>query len=301
MNNFVVRECCPLCDGKSSIALVDKPFYNGPIWEFLSVYYEGRIPLLAMEQVNYVLTYCQDCDFYWQKFILGPNGMNELYDNWINSKQSHHKKQVLTLNRRIEVTHKIAKMLKCLDLQTGYIPQVLDFGGGWGEWCFIARALGCEPSMLELSEHRRQHVEAHGIRCVRNLTDLKLHSFDLINAEQVFEHITNPVFTLQQLSQITKVGGFIHIGVPNAQNGQPKRAYAKKGPFQPLEHINGFTPSSLNKLLTKCGFKVVTLEELAILLTGTAVRRLLFHKVQRWTGLSQWNYSTSVIAKKIVP
>ena len=74
--------------------------------------------------------------------------------------------------------------------------QFLDFGMGWGKWCQMAKAFGCQVYGLELSKARIKYASSLGISVLSN-EELNHYKFDYINADQVFEHITNPKNTLQ--------------------------------------------------------------------------------------------------------
>ena len=74
------------------------------------------------------------------------------------------------------------------------------------------------------------------------------NKIDFVRVEQVFEHIDDLDETLKNLKKITKKNCIIHISVPNSKSLLKKNFtehLIKKGPAQPLEHLNSFTPFSL--------------------------------------------------------
>ena len=133
----------------------------------------------------------------------------------------------------------------------------LDFGMGWGKWCFLAKAFGCETYGLELSEERRQHGIQSGIT-VLGWDDLTTQKFDFINAAQVFEHVTEPLDTLKALVASLNPGGIVRIGVPRGWDIKrrlkiwdwklPDTHPDSLNPVAPLQHINCFSFRSLEAM-----------------------------------------------------
>jgi SAM-dependent methyltransferase len=89
------------------------------------------------------------------------------------------------------------------------------------------------------------------------------YQFDCINAEQIFEHLPNPLETLQYISQSLKPNGVIRISVPNGWDIRNRLKIldwaALKGskntlyPISPLEHINCFNHDALVRMAELAG------------------------------------------------
>ena len=81
----------------------------------------------------------------------------------------------------------------------------------------MAKAFVCDSYGTELSETRIKYAKSHGIKVI-TWDEIPNHSFDLINAERVFEHISEPLESLFHLKKSLKSGGLIKISVANGGN-----------------------------------------------------------------------------------
>jgi SAM-dependent methyltransferase len=84
---------------------------------------------------------------------------------------------------------------------------------------------------------------------------------DFINAEQVFEHLPEPLAALQNCHRWLKPGGILRIAVPNGSRilslVEGKKWHFDTMPTIPLEHINTFTPQSLRSFGERNGFRAI--------------------------------------------
>jgi 2-polyprenyl-3-methyl-5-hydroxy-6-metoxy-1,4-benzoquinol methylase len=131
---------------------------------------------------------------------------------------------------------------------------------GWGSWLLMAKAFGMQTEGLEIAEERVQFAHTNGLKVVAP-TDIETSSYHFINAEQVLEHVSDPVGVLASCYQWLKPGGFLRVAVPDGvdiekriQTGSWKVA---EMPSIPLEHINVFTHESLSYLANQQHFKMV--------------------------------------------
>lgn len=74
-------------------------------------------------------------------------------------------------------------------------------------------------------------------------------SVDTIIARHILEHITDTIETLTNWNRILKMGGRLLIAVPNQE-------LVNSIPLNP-EHVHAFTPASLSRIVTLCGFKAI--------------------------------------------
>ena len=163
---------------------------------------------------------------------------------------------------------------------------------GWGDWCRMAGAYGCTASGTELSQARIDHAQALGISVV-SWEDIQEHQFDFINAEQVFEHVTDPVGTLDYLCRSLKPHGLVQISVPNGWDIKrrlvvmdwtaPKGSANSLNPIAPLEHINCFSHESLVRMAGIIGLEPVPIHTTAVhkRLLDLSLRDVL-RPVYRW-------------------
>jgi 2-polyprenyl-3-methyl-5-hydroxy-6-metoxy-1,4-benzoquinol methylase len=168
---------------------------------------------------------------------LDEAGMQALYLNWIDQAQSLQKKQTANSRLYSQYAGQVHTLSRMIDKRPDQI-RVLDFGMGWGYWSRMA--------------------QAHGL----NIDDLAIveDDFDFIYANQVFEHLSNPVQTLQALCQRLKPTGFVYIRVPDGRGVASDLAQQGWTPdldaIHPLEHINCFTRKTLIELGARAGLQL---------------------------------------------
>lgn len=86
--------------------------------------------------------------------------------------------------------------------------------------------------------------------------------FDLINLNNVLEHLVNPIEVMAYLPKLLKPGGCVRVQVPNDFSPFQKLLLEKKIIDRefwvvPLEHLNYFERDSLKELFRHVGFKKV--------------------------------------------
>ena len=145
---------------------------------------------------------------------------------------------------------------------TAESPRLLDFGCGAGGFLIEARDAGFDVYGLELSRGLAE--------LVRDELDIPVHQglitderfrnqcFDVIVSSQVFEHLVDPVQTLQSVKQHLRQGGLLLIEVPNLLSTQER---VKRGSTMDDSHLFYFTCSSLSGMLKREGFEIVATQQ----------------------------------------
>lgn len=246
------------------LELYSAPFTQPPISNYLEQFYSpvGGIEFDFLGDANFVVDECLECGLIYQRLVLDDNFMTKLYEKWIDPNRIFLSK---VKNRKVEYYSRLAREIELCIKYFGRKPselKLLDFAMGWGEWCRMAQAYGCSAFGVELSQTRIEYAKSFGISVIK-WEEIPEHRFDFINAEQVFEHIANPLETLQYLCTALKGGGIIKISVPNGWDIKRRLGIldwtALKGsentlyPISPLEHINCFTHDSLLKMAFLAG------------------------------------------------
>lgn len=276
VSHFVSIAACPLCScTEATRTFYERPFDDPPVAGFIHRYYGGRVPASVLEGEQFRVSYCADCDFYWHARVLDEASMSRFYDDWIDPDASRAKQEARGVKERMHLCSLVARWLEAAKARQPR-PTVLDVGGGWGTLGLCARALGCEVYLLETSPTRRRYAERLGLQTVSTLSALTECSVDLAVLNQSLEHIPYPVQLLEAVRRVLRPGGGVAVDVPRAD---PQHPVVEKGPFQPLEHVNGFTARSLRAALRRAGLDVVPdfsryAELSARSVVGAAVRNL---------------------------
>ncbi len=147
---------------------------------------------------------------------------------------------------------------------TGKKESLLDVGSGYGNFTLYAKSQGWKDLHgVELSVEAADFVRKKGISIsTGTLRDANYpdEKFNLVNMDHVLEHVPDPSADLAEVARILKKGGITHVCVPNISSFsffiQRKRWVFKSFP----NHLYYFSPSSLAKILSKVGLKVIDLK-----------------------------------------
>lgn len=260
-DEFIKRDHCPVCDSVKLDKILSRPFTDEKIRNFIDSYYEGRIPYSKLENTDYTLLECSFCELIFQEFILSSQNMENLYETWISADESLAKKQNVSINVINDLRCIINVISNLLNKKPEEI-SVLEYGMGWGVWLYEAKKIGYEVTGVELSERRLAHAKEIGIKVISDITQEKEGAHNYIYINQVFEHLSAPTATLQELIRLLHPGGVIHMSVPQGRSIRSKlnnrNWRASKDCVQPLEHINCFNRKTLIKMGEVVGLKVIT-------------------------------------------
>lgn len=267
MSNFVERKQCPACASASFNRIYSLPVDSKIIVDYLDNFYkaQGGVEMDYLKGWVYELVTCNDCNLTFQRVILNDALMGRLYERWINPIVTFEESKMHPLNYYLNMAEEIRQVIVFFNKKPHEL-SMLDFGLGWGEWCRVAAALGCKVAGAELSESRKANAIKYNIDIVdleSNCSEL----FHFINTEQVFEHIPNPLETLQKLTLLLKVGGIVKISVPDGYRldevlkindwRAPKGTANSMNMIAPLEHINCFNFTSIKKMAQLAGLTFV--------------------------------------------
>jgi SAM-dependent methyltransferase len=265
---FLSRSNCPACHSSQCAIIYQVPFTDKSIEKYLTDFYgkQGGIDYHYLASGNYILEECSSCGLIFQKEILTDFLMEKLYERWIDPKRVFEEEEkTFELDYYARYSQETATLISYFNAIPTQL-KFLDFGMGWGKWLKLVQGFGVQAFGTELSESRINYAKKFGISVI-SWEELGSHKFDLINTEQVFEHIPNPLETLLQLKKSLKPSGLIKISVPNG-SGLKNRLNeldwkAEKGsrksfnPVSPLEHINCFNNNSIKVMADQAGLKQV--------------------------------------------
>ncbi len=136
-------------------------------------------------------------------------------------------------------------------------PRTLDIGASSGEFVFLMRSIGFDATGIEphqgYATYARQclGLTIHNGTLQRQLQELRDDKFDLISMFHVFEHLVDPLPTLQRLKTMLSPQGMICIEVPDATRFTSPRYMFFRA------HTLYFTALTLQQTLETAGFEVI--------------------------------------------
>ena len=213
------------------------------------------------------VSHCSHCDLlYTSPRIEAPEAIY-----WGDHKKYEDEAQLIFTGQATH--HRDPNYLEEIALIKRYKPKgrFLDVGCSMGMLLRHARehgyeTVGVEPSP-SLSKIAREKWGLNVHNCfLHELPASEHESFDVIALSDVFEHISEPLPFLEQVSQLLAPNGILYIKVPNARwNLFKQRALEKmgkhptQGVWDSYEHVVHYTDRSLPKMLGKAGFRTVRL------------------------------------------
>ena len=257
---FRTREACPVCGGTDGQALWQGRLSDPDVQVWLGQFqYSGDATGLDQP---FALWRCAGCGMGFHRNIPDEDGLATLYGQWADAAQA----------ARFEVAHlppaaeadvdrrlKIALRLRHLARQTqpdGPL-RLLDFGCGAGAGLLAARALGFQAFGVEMSESRAAQARSCGATVCPDLAQVEVAaggSFHAVVLDQVLEHLPDPLALLRRVSGAMRPGAVLFLAVPDCSGLTVPRDFDQFHRLQPLEHLNAFTPATLDRIATAAGF-----------------------------------------------
>lgn len=132
----------------------------------------------------------------------------------------------------------------------------LDVGCSNGVFVDVARQAGIDAEGIELAEAAVEEARRGGLPVCRGTIEQHdpNYRYDTIVAFDVLEHVLDPVSFLRAAHRLLAPGGSVVIAVPN-QASLSRRIMGSRWYFYiPEEHLHYFNPSTLRRLIERCGF-----------------------------------------------
>ncbi len=154
----------------------------------------------------------------------------------------------------------------------GPLGRLLDVGCGGGHLLAAAAERGWSGLGTDLS------FQACGVTHASGITSLQAESAKLpfrdgcveaVFLINVLDHSLDPLGTVREAYRVLRPGGCLVIRIPNASFHRPwVKLLASLGPLvrqhgwdgYPILHLFAFTPTSLRRLVTRVGFRVLTMQ-----------------------------------------
>jgi SAM-dependent methyltransferase len=257
---FVQRGTCPVCASGRCELLLELAFDRPPISSYLHTFYAGRLASDALSNGRFALLRCGICDLVFQRDVPDDEFLRYLYGAATGDSEVRPGRG---LRVRQGYSFQVEQLLKYWKAPPDHV-EVLDYGAGAGDWLSMAAAYGCRTFAVELSHTRTDQLIRRG-QTVLDPENLPVGHFHFINTEQVFEHLVEPMATLERLAAALRPGGLVRVSVPNGSDidrrlSDPDWAAAKDSPrslnaVAPLEHINCFNRRSLVTLGQRAGLR----------------------------------------------
>lgn len=260
------------------------------ISDFLVEKLWGEKEVAKRHDVN--LCHCGDCSFSFYdrrltdeestRLYEGYRGeeyqkIREKYDCWYTEKVNN------ALNNdslAFEEQRRVINMIIGQNIKTE-IKVALDYGGNEGE-SFSSRIGTHKKYVYDISDIKTKQ----GVEKVKSYEELLKYRFDLIMCNMTLEHVSYPDQFMKLLYDVGGEETYYYVEVPSENPFESnkfsimdniglflnpyyskvrlvKTYFQKKNqPYMPMsEHVNFWTPKSIQILMERCGFQVIDVQE----------------------------------------
>ena len=256
----MLKKNCPVCDHTNTEIRCELDSTNKDNFvEFSNIKFGGYLEEIVKKGLHTVIYGCNNCKFCWYNEIPTHDQLMTMYskgqctvnqtDEYNKVKDKHNRYILKGLLRIIKKNNNI---------------KLLDYGSGIGRFSKLASSLGIEVSSFEPSLSRNQ---LKSIKNINYINDLKLLDesnikFDAIILDNVLEHLPDPKDKMLEIRKYCDNNTLIYISVPNILRAHEGKEIWNVWPYKnkrvhtmaPYEHLSGFTPKSLDILLSNCSY-----------------------------------------------
>ena len=253
--SLVHRQQCPICGPTPQKEILSIPYSDPRFVQFFTQYYGVWYSEGMLGDERFTLMRCTSCGLVYQLGVPSDQFAKTIYDEGMPEAAKDEKMAESTIGDYSYLAWQVQWLVRNARKKPSDI-RVLDFGLGWAQWAKMAQAYGCQVFGVELSKNKVAHAEANGIKIVP-ADALEPNSYDYINTEQVFEHLSEPKDMLLTLREAVRPNGLIKVSVPDGRNVDQVVSRMKNADvfdpdaimsIHPLQHLNCFDHRSLDAL-----------------------------------------------------
>jgi 2-polyprenyl-3-methyl-5-hydroxy-6-metoxy-1,4-benzoquinol methylase len=261
---FAVRSACVCCHSRDLRDVWSGLFSDPVVRNFLAQFHYAADTQTALAGSAFRLVQCTACDMMFHQQVLTDPWLTTLYGEWIDSRQIDLFESRMPAERRAtarfdRARQRVKHLLRLKQLLKSKTPaiRVLDFGCGDGEFLNMASLFGFASYGIDFSitrVERQQHRQITVAPSLQELDMLEVGPFDVITLFETLEHVTDPGSLLRALHERLAPRGILIVEVPNCEGLSIPRNLDEFHALQPLEHINNFTPQTLQTMCERHGF-----------------------------------------------
>ena len=250
---------CPVCHGEAREIVWAGAFRDPDVRAFLEEHRYAGNPVEALGDQCFELVRCLGCDLRYHARVLDAEGLSRLYGAWIDAAQIERFEAVHGRETRFVQGRHLVKQVLRLHALAGSRDDmtVLDFGCGDGRTLRVIEALGLRAIGVDASSTRTERAARAGLSVHATLEAALAEtggSVDAIVMSEVVEHMVAPRRVLADLVAALRPDGVMLIEAPDASGleGAPQ-GFDQLRVVHPLEHVNAFTPATLERLASLVG------------------------------------------------
>jgi 2-polyprenyl-3-methyl-5-hydroxy-6-metoxy-1,4-benzoquinol methylase len=253
---FIERSECLSCRSTSLDTVATGRFDEEPLRSYIAADPWGVDPSPFLVGQAWRLVRCNRCEMTYHHRVLGSHWNEKRFSEWMDEASIREFARINCSDDAVIVKARrhVEHILRIDLLTRGHLertPRVLDFGCGFGEFLSLCVHFGFDAVGVDRSNARRSGAV---FPVVPEIEDLE-GTFDVLSFFQVLEHLDDPRAIIERLSGYLKRGAILIAETPNCSGVTGIQDFEAYRLIHPLDHINAFTPATLNDLVERCGFE----------------------------------------------
>jgi SAM-dependent methyltransferase len=195
------------------------------------------------------LVKCRNCGIIYNPDL--SINSQEISNQFYDELNVRHRKRIQSVLRRVAHS-RWQWLIKRIGGQPGCL---LEIGCGTGEFLLEAKNAGWQVEGLELSAKFREAAKYwYGFDLqAKELSqaNISLETIDVVALLHVFEHLPDPIATLDEIYQILKPGGWLLIIIPNVSSWTDS-LFGKASPvLLKQDHLFHYNPKTLHMMVER--------------------------------------------------
>ncbi len=291
---------CPVCEGSEShplFSITGFPYFTVPVTKSAKKEILKKL-LLSQRMAPLNERVCKNCCHCYLENIPDSGILNFLYSRYYNypsALKGHflpsRDNRFLSFFDELSAGYNEIKLQKILEVgcYDGYILYHLQQRG----FCVT----GCDPS--DGADIGRQY----GVNIQKQFFSAKSFlesdsTFDVVISRHFIEHVVKPISLIERFAEILNPDGILFLETPNVH------FYLEKGLLEvfSLQHLQGFSPASLEHACRKAGLSTLKIEETPDNIIVAAVKGTGEHVITKDTwcqAVESFNGKINANKKKI--
>lgn len=210
-----------------------------------------------LTEETFTIVQCRSCGLMFVNPRLSEEKIQSLYDKDYFSGEGFDPFVALE-----EESQKITWAARALDrIAAVKHPPVdlLEVGPGRGHFLGMAGERGFRAVGLELSDYAAQRLRQDGLQVLQGTIDragIPDQSYDVVVAVEVIEHLTDPRSFFVEVARILRPDGLFYYETGDIDCEQARAQGVDWDYIRPEGHLYYFSPRTLARYLTECGFSV---------------------------------------------
>jgi 2-polyprenyl-3-methyl-5-hydroxy-6-metoxy-1,4-benzoquinol methylase len=258
---FVERSHCINCSSMRMSEVSRGQFADPPLVDFLSADPWGESPVPYLQEAEWVLVRCSDCQQMFHKRILNAEWNERRFATWMSAdaiQEFENQRGLGSASNKFDHARGYVEHIVRIERFTRSIRgnrpiRLLDFGCGFGRFVYTCERFGIEAVGVDRAAPR---IEGAVGKIYPSLSDLSgAELFHAITLFEVLEHLDEPATILKQLGERLMSGGLLILETPDCKGVAGLKTRKDYDMIHPLEHINAFTHETLKSIAERHGFR----------------------------------------------